>query len=152
MAALHLMVGLPCSGKTTYARRLARTENALLLTPDVWQLRLFGDDMGTSRHDRNHDAVEVIMWEVAERALELGCSVILDFGFWSRAEREDFRARARGLGVDFRIHYREADRETLYIRLEQRNREGTGDTFRITRAEMEGYIGLFEPPTADELE
>jgi NAD(P)-dependent dehydrogenase (short-subunit alcohol dehydrogenase family) len=32
MAILHLMIGLPCSGKTTYARKLAGETNALLLT------------------------------------------------------------------------------------------------------------------------
>ncbi|MBV9304506.1 MAG: AAA family ATPase, partial [Acidobacteriaceae bacterium] len=32
MATLHLMIGLPCSGKTTYARQLAGETNALLLT------------------------------------------------------------------------------------------------------------------------
>ena len=34
MATLHLMVGLPCSGKTTEARRLERELGALRLTPD----------------------------------------------------------------------------------------------------------------------
>src|SRR4051794_29563958 len=34
LAILHLMVGLPCSGKTTYARQLARESNALVLTLD----------------------------------------------------------------------------------------------------------------------
>ena len=44
MATLHLMVGLPCSGKTTLARKLEHERSALRLTPDEWQLRLFGQD------------------------------------------------------------------------------------------------------------
>lgn len=40
MATLHLMVGLPLSGKTTYARRLEREADALRLTPDDWHIRL----------------------------------------------------------------------------------------------------------------
>ena len=60
-----MMVGLPCSGKTTYARRLARETHALLLTLDVWHLKLFGDDSGQEQHDERHVRVENIMWDVA---------------------------------------------------------------------------------------
>ena len=72
MAILHLMVGLPCSGKTTKARQLEKQYNALLLTPDVWHLKLFGDDTGMMGHDKNHTAVESIMWDHAARVLAWG--------------------------------------------------------------------------------
>ncbi len=81
MAVLHLMVGLPCSGKTTEARRLEKEYHALRLTPDEWQIRLFGQDALDPSHDERHGAIEKIMWEVASRALSLGMDVILDFGF-----------------------------------------------------------------------
>ena len=149
MATLHLMVGLPCAGKTTYARKLAEEERALLLTPDVWHLKLFGDDVGCEEHDRRHGTVEGIMWDVAERALALNCNVILDFGFWAREERDDFRARAKALGAGFRIHYREVPPEELFRRLELRNREKS--TFVIPRSEMERYMTIFQPPSAEEL-
>ena len=38
MATLHLMVGLPCSGKTTLAKQLEQERSALRLTPDEWQI------------------------------------------------------------------------------------------------------------------
>ena len=79
MATLHLMVGLPCSGKTTKAKKLEREYNALLLTPDVWHIKLFGHDLG-KYHEKNHSAVESIMWDHASRVLQLGLDVILDFG------------------------------------------------------------------------
>src|SRR5512142_1337445 len=99
MATLHLMVGLPCSGKTTLARQLEVERRALRLTPDEWHLRLFGQDVGHREHDARHNLIETIMWDVAARALALGTSVILDFGFWARVEREDFRSRAKRLGA-----------------------------------------------------
>jgi predicted kinase len=85
MATLHLMVGLPCSGKTAKAKQLEKKHNALLLTQDVRYQELFGNDMGTKDHDKNFDAVESVMWEHASRVLNLGVDVILDFGFWTRA-------------------------------------------------------------------
>jgi predicted kinase len=46
LATLHLMVGLPCSGKTTLARELEMRYAALRLTTDEWHIRLFGRDFG----------------------------------------------------------------------------------------------------------
>src|SRR5919206_203021 len=81
MATLHLMVGLPCSGKTTRARELEYKCSALRLTPDEWQLRLFGQDAEDPEHNVRHSLMEALLWEIASRALVLGTNVILDYGF-----------------------------------------------------------------------
>ena len=94
MATLHLMVGLPCSGKTTLARQLEHERSALRLTPDEWQVALFGQDEEEPEHDARHSLIEAMLWKIASRALQLGTNVILDFGFWAREEREDYRLRA----------------------------------------------------------
>ena len=57
MATLHIMVGLPCSGKTTRARALEAELPALRLTPDEWHLRLFGQDADAPEHDQRHGIV-----------------------------------------------------------------------------------------------
>src|SRR5215207_4876224 len=84
MATLHLMVGLPCSGKTTLARQLETKYSALRLTADEWHIRLFGYDFwdnitesDEAKHASRHDAVESLMWDVAARVLLLGVDVIL---------------------------------------------------------------------------
>lgn len=151
MTTLHLMIGLPCSGKTTYATELAKQEKALLLTPDVWQLKLFGHDFPGPYHDKRHSDIESIMWDLAKNVLALGTSVILDFGFWSREERDDFRSRAACLGVGFKLHYMDVPRDELYRRLEHRNKNLPADSFKIPRSEMDEYITMFEPPAEEEL-
>ena len=85
VATLHLMVGLPCSGKTTLAKKLEQERSALRLTPDEWQVALFGQDAHEPEHDARHSLIEAMLWKIASRALELGTNVILDFGFWARA-------------------------------------------------------------------
>lgn len=151
MATLHLMIGLPCSGKTTYAKELSAKEHALLLTPDAWQLKLFGQDFPGPYHDKRHSDIESIMWEVAERVLSLGTSVILDFGCWARVERDDFRERAGKLGVRFKLHYMDVPYAELFRRLEDRNQNLPEGAFAIPKEEMEKFIAIFEPPTDDEL-
>ena len=117
MATLHLMVGLPCSGKTTLAQKLESERSALRLTPDEWQVRLFGQDAEEQEHDVRHNLIETMLWNIASRALVLGTNIILDFGFWAREEREDFRLRAKQLGVSSEVHFLDVSEDELMRRL-----------------------------------
>lgn len=159
MATLHLMVGLPGSGKTTLARRLETKYSALLLSVDEWHIRLFGgdihddsDESDFSKHDARHEAIESLLREVAARVLVLGVDVILDFGFWARSERDELRARARELGADCRIHLTEVSEELLLERIKARNARLPPATFHIPEGKLEEWVRRFEPPSSDELE
>jgi predicted kinase len=152
MATLHLMVGLPCSGKTTLARKLEREKSALRLTPDEWQVALFGQDAEEPEHDARHSLIEAMLWNIASRALELGTNVILDFGFWAREEREDFRSRAKSLGASSEVHFLDVPEDELMRRLDERNSESSQECFHITREAMRPWIVSFQKPTLDELE
>jgi len=152
MATLHLMVGLPCSGKTTLAQKLEMKCSALRLTPDEWQLRLFGQDAEEPEHDARHTLIETLLWEMASRALVLGTNVILDYGFWAREEREDFRLRARQLGASSEVHFLDVPPEELFRRLAQRNAQRSSTSFYIPEEMMRPWIVLFQKPTPDELE
>lgn len=155
MATLHLIVGLPCAGKTTYAKRLELELSALRLTPDEWHARLFGQDFGLDfedpEHDARHELIEAIMWSVAARVLQLGTSVILDFGFWGRSEREDYRTRAASVGVDSRVHFLDVPEAELLARLEARNANLPAGAFAISASKLLEWTKLFQAPSEDEL-
>ena len=151
MATLHLMVGLPCSGKTTLARELEHQHSALRLTPDEWHLRLFGQDAEDPEHDRRHRLIEALQWDVASRALALGTSVVLDFGFWAREEREDYRSRARQLGASSEVHFLDVPELELLRRLAHRNAEPSTVAFHIPEEMMRPWIASFQRPTSEEL-
>lgn len=150
MATLYLMVGLPCSGKTALARTLEQKYSALRLTPDEWQVRLFGQDAADPQHNARHSVIEALLWEFAERALALGTNVILDFGFWAREEREDFRSRAKQLGASSEVHFLDVPSDELLRRLAQRNAR-PGLAFHIPEEMMRPWIELFQKPDQDEL-
>lgn len=113
-------------------------------------MRLFGQDAADPQHDARHGIIEALQWEVAERALTLGIDVILDFGFWAREEREDFRRRAEQLGAGSELHFLDVPGDELLRRLAQRNAE-PGLAFHIPEAMMQPRIARFEKPDADEL-
>lgn len=146
--ALHLLLGLPGAGKTTLAHDLETQHAALRLTPDEWMLPLFGaGEFQGKRGILEHD----LFWNVARRVLGLGGSVILEYGLWSREEREMYRLRARGLGVSVILHVLDLPPDALWLRLQARNADLPPGTFPITRSELEQWSGWFERPTAEEL-
>ena len=151
MATLHLMVGLPFSGKTTLARKLERECSALRLTTDEWHVLLFGQDAKEPDHNARHTLIEAMLWKIASRALELGVNVILDFGFWAREEREDYRLRAKQLGASSEVHFLDVSKDELFRRLEQRNSQPSQETFYISVEMMNPWIEFFQKPTPDEL-
>jgi predicted kinase len=152
LATLHLMIGLPCSGKTTLARQLEGERSAVRLNPDEWQLRLFGQDANDPQHNARHEMIEKMLWELAARLLSLGTNVILDYGFWAREEREYFRAQARQFGAASEIHFLDVPETELLRRLELRNAQLAPGAFFIPPAMMKPWIEFFQRPTPDELE
>ena len=150
MATLHIMVGLPCSGKTKKAKQLEKQYNALLFTSDDWQSKLFGKDTGSDENEKKRIVVESILWDRASRVLSLGVDVILNFEFWTKAERELFRGRAQKLGVKFQMHYIDVSSDELFKRLEKYNKKAPPEAV-ITKEEMKKYISVFQPPGPEEL-
>src|SRR3954454_5200106 len=80
---LFLTVGLPCTGKTTAARRIELERRALRLTKDEWVKALYGQDNPRPAQD----VIEGLLIEIGLRALELGNDVVIDCGLWARDER-----------------------------------------------------------------
>ena len=105
---------------------------------------LFGEPEAGGKRD----AVEGLLIGVAMRSLRLGVDVVLDFGVWSRDERTGLRHLAADVGSMTRLHYLSVEPEEQWRRLAARD---DPRSFRIARAEMDGYATLFETPTVEEL-
>ena len=151
MTTLYLMVGLPCSGKTTRAKELEYELFALRLTPDEWQVNLFGHDVYDPEHDKRHSLIEDMLWQIAARALSLGINIILDFGFWAKEERDDYRTRAKKLGARSEVIFMDVGEEELMKRVRVRNDNLTNTIAYIPEELMISWIRFFQRPDADEL-
>ena len=150
MATLHLMVGLPCSGKTTLAKKLEQDLGAVRFTPDAWQLQLFGQDAEHPDHDERHSKIEALQWQLARQLLTKNIDVILDFGLWTRLERDNLKTKAAALGVRTKLHYLDVPLEVLFDRLGKRNKHLGTESFYIPRDMFKQWLPLFEPPDDDE--
>lgn len=151
MATLYLLCGLPGSGKTTLAKQLEISETALRLCPDEWIVSLLSDPTDTNERDRLRDPVEKIQWEVAKKSLVLGINVVLENGFWSREERNEYRSQAEPLGAQVKLIYLNVSIEELWKRLSKRNENLPEGTFKVSKKQLELWASWFETPTSDEL-
>src|SRR6476659_7046157 len=113
---LFLTVGLPCTGKTTAARRIESEHRALRLTKDEWVKSLYGQENPPSVQN----VIEGRLIQVGLRALELGNNVVIDYGLWSRDERSALRQAAADLGATVEMHYFELTPAEQRRRLDQR--------------------------------
>lgn len=95
--------------------------------------------------------IERELWNLAQQLLPLGVSVVLDFGLWARAERDEFRGAARRLGVGVELHYVRASIDELWRRIEARNAEPPWSGYPISRAHLDEWAERFETPDAAEL-
>lgn len=146
MAALFMLMGLPGSGKTTFARRLEAERPAVLLAPDVWMARIVGDGYDAERRT----AVKALQLELAERILSLGHDVILEFGFFSRAERDEARGRANAVGAVAHLVFLDPPFPELLRRLAARNSELPPYTFPVSKEHLELCATWLERPMSDE--
>lgn len=151
MTTLHLICGLPGSGKTTLAKQLEKSENALRFCPDEWIANILLDPTDTVEMDRLRSIVESMQWDFAKRLLVLGINVILENGFWSREERSRFRAEAETIGAKVKLHFLDVELNELWQRLSERNANLPLGTFFVRREDLESWAKLFEPPSEDEL-
>jgi predicted kinase len=146
-ARLVLICGLPASGKSTLARQLVLKIPAIRLNKDDWVTRL-GHDVWD---DEFRVRIEAELWALTQDLLGRGQSVILEWGHWARAERDEKRLGARRLGVGVELHYLDAPLEELIARAERRNQSGEWTASPMTRAHFEGWAAIFEPPDEEEI-
>ncbi len=148
MAKVTLICGKICSGKT----RLARTLPGVPLSCDELMTSLFPEPMGDGYDAAARRAKEYLL-SLAETLLRGGVDVLLDWGFWTRAERDETRARFERMGAEVELVYVEPTPERRAKNIETRNAEAAGGARDVYAAD-EGLLAKcdsrFEPPTPPE--
>lgn len=145
---LFLTVGLPCTGKTTAARRIEVEQQALRLTKDEWVKALYGHE----NPPQAQDVIEGRLIEIGLRALELGNNVVIDYGLWGRDERSALRQAAADLDATVAMRYFEVTPAEQRRRLDQRQAEEPHTTWPMSDVELAEWAALFDIPTPGELD
>ena len=142
-----IVCGLAGAGKTTTAHRLAAARGGIRLCPDEW-MRALDIDLYEQPARAN---IERLQWTLAQDLVRNGISAIIEWGTWSRNERDDIRewCRAKDIGVE--LHFLDVPVDELWERLRVRN-EQPGEVV-IPHFLLDHWANnAFEAPTPDELD
>lgn len=149
-ARLFLICGFIGSGKTTMATEVARREKALCLTLDEWVNKLYSPEANKIKAFDPQERVKDVMWQVAVKALALGISTVLDWGFWTKKERDQYREKAEKLGIKPTLIFVETPKEQCLARALQRNSDLDQRSVKIDPDDFETWWSHFEPPSDEE--
>ena len=146
MSRVIFMCGPSGSGKSTYARDLERDGMVRLsFDAEMWR-------RGISTVLLSQQVRDEIESGLRERLLELvaeGRDVVLDFSFWSRRMREDYRALLAPSGIAPETVYLATGRATVLARVRAR-RGSHADDYVLTEELAAQHFDHFEPPSPDE--
>jgi predicted kinase len=96
-----------------------------------------------------HRDIERVLRARLVDLVQARADVVLDFSFWSRRMRDEYRDLLRPLGVVPETVYLATDRATALQRIEARA-AGDGDDFQLSAELAALYFDQFEVPTAAE--
>ncbi|CAB4745836.1 unannotated protein [freshwater metagenome] len=140
------MCGPSGAGKTTYARRL-EAEGMVRLSFDagIWARGITGGEVP----DTVREEIRAQLRTELLRLVSARRDVVLDFSFWSRAMREEWRALLAEHGVVPETVYLATDRGTVLARVARR-RADHADDFPVDLDTAASYVDRFEPPVPEE--
>ena len=154
MPTVYLICGKLCCGKTTYAQKLKEKHNAVVLSIDEIMLPIFGLYAG-EKHDDYVASVKQYLFAKSLELVRVGVNVILDWGFWTKAERDRAKALYKSENIPCELHYLDIKDEVWQTRIEKRNRAvmaGETTAYLVDAPLAAKFEARFEPPTPDEVD
>lgn len=152
MAQVIMMCGRICAGKSTLAEMLRKEYRGALLSVDEITLALLGREPGYQL-DSFVEKLEEYLYMKSLQLIECGINVILDWGFWTREERDHARSFYGGKNIPFSFRYIDISDAEWQKRIEQRNADilaGKTEAYYVDKGLAEKFAAIFVPPGEDE--
>jgi predicted kinase len=106
-------------------------------------------ELDPAEYERHRATAEQELWDELIRLMEVRAPVVIDYGFWSRATRERYKAAIEGRGCRWELIRLKAEPETLRRRLAVRNRRTGANSVTVSDALLERYAAGFEEPSGE---
>ncbi|MEE9323010.1 MAG: nucleoside monophosphate kinase [Candidatus Aenigmarchaeota archaeon] len=137
---LILVCGLPGTGKTTVAEKIADKTKSFVFNTDIIRKELFGKPKYTKKEK---SLVYDLLFEMAEKFLKSAKNVVLDGTFYKKELRKRVKEMAKKTDSEFHVVEVRCDEEILKERMGKRTKQKTPSD-----ADFEIYMKIkkeFEP-------
>lgn len=131
MPKVLIMCGKICSGKSTYAEKLKLENKAVILSVDELTLALFENQAG-EKLDFYVEKLKEYFLKKSLDIVEAGADVILDWGFWTKKERDYAREFYDSRNISYQFYYMNVGIDEWKKRILKRNQ-------KIKREQLEAY-------------
>ena len=140
MAKVYLICGKLCCGKTTYSQKLCAENDVVLLSVNEMTLTVFGQNCGDKHDEYVLNAKKYLLSKSLE-LIDKNINIVLDWGFWTRKEREFAKDFYKSRGIDCELHYIDISDDVCKARIEKRNKAVLTD--KTSALSLDGNILSF---------
>lgn len=155
MSKVMAICGKICSGKSYYAKQIKEKENAVILSKDEATYELIDNKQGEF-YNVFAEKVNKYLMKKAVEIVKAGCNIILDWGFWTKAERQETTKYFNQFGIDVEWHYIDIEQTRWEQLIEERNikiQSGNGGSdIYVDEGLLNKLLSKIEEPTRDEMD
>lgn len=155
MGKVILICGKICSGKSWYARDLKGKNPAVILSTDEVTYDLIFNEQGEF-YNVFAQRVNGYLRKKAVEIVQAGANVILDWGFWTRKDREDISAFFDTHQIPYEWHYVDVSDEQWEKHIARRNQAvasgNGGSDFYVDEGLRQKVLSMFEVPKKEEMD
>ena len=154
MAKVYLICGKLCCGKTTYSQKLCAENDAVLLSVDEMTLTVFGQNCG-EKHDEYVLNAKKYLLNKSLELIDKNINVVLDWGFWTKAERLTVKEFYKSRDIECELHYIDISDDVWNARIEQRNQAVLTDktsAYYVDENLLAKFNSIFEVPSEGEID
>ena len=144
MSNIFALCGKTCAGKTFAAKEIAERYNVIRFSLDRVMKKLLNEyTNGEEEFEKKIELCKEVIYDICDDILENAeASIILDFGFWKKKEREHLRERYKKHNVIV-FYFNTTDNER-WNRMESRKNENDNESYILDKATMDVQSKLFE--------
>lgn len=155
MSKVIAICGKICSGKTYYANKIREKENAIILSTDEVTYDLTDNEQGEN-YEKFANRVNSYLMKKSVELVNIGCNVILDWGFWTSINRKETTDYYKSRDINIEWHYIDIDDESLEKNIEERNKRINagqgGANFYVDEGLKKKILEKWEKPHKNEID
>ncbi|OEL03790.1 cell division protein ZipA [Staphylococcus succinus] len=151
IGTLYFFSGKMGAGKSTKAKEIEHTENAVLLSEDEWLEKLYPNQINNFDDYLNYSKlIKPLLKEHIQRILKVGSNVVLDFPGNTTTQRKWLLSIASEINANHQLIFLNINDDQCLKRIDKRRNEEPAREQFDTEETFEYVSSFFEPPKFSE--